>query len=47
MSTPAVATPNQPVVELPQTNTANVTSSVTKDTRTSAHTHIKGLGLDE
>ncbi|GMM43741.1 RuvB family ATP-dependent DNA helicase pontin [Pichia kluyveri] len=47
MSTPAVTTPNQPVVELPQTNTANVTSSVTKDTRTSAHTHIKGLGLDE
>ena len=30
-----------------QANTANVTSSVTKDTRTSAHTHIKGLGLDE
>lgn len=47
MSTPAVTNPNQPVVELPQTNTANVTSSVTKDTRTSAHTHIKGLGLDE
>ncbi|KAG0677472.1 RuvB ATP-dependent DNA helicase pontin [Pichia californica] len=30
-----------------QTNTANVTSTVTKDSRTAAHTHIKGLGLDE
>jgi RuvB-like protein 1 (pontin 52) len=35
------------VEEQPQANTANVTSSVTKDSRTSAHTHIKGLGLDE
>lgn len=31
----------------PKINTANVTSSTTKDSRTSAHTHIKGLGLDE
>lgn len=33
--------------QVQQTNTANVTSSVTKDNRTAAHTHIKGLGLDE
>lgn len=37
----------QAIQEVPQTNTANVTSTVTKDSRTAAHTHIKGLGLDE
>lgn len=33
--------------EAPASNTANVTSTSTKDSRTAAHTHIKGLGLDE
>lgn len=36
----------QPVAT-PTANTANITSTVTKDSRTAAHTHIKGLGLDE
>lgn len=50
MSEASTVQPNGPapaVEEIPQTNTANVTSTVNNDTRTSAHTHIKGLGLDE
>lgn len=48
MSDAAVASNTVPAVEdAPQSNTANVTSSVAKDSRTAAHTHIKGLGLDE
>lgn len=47
MTEPMVVEQNPPVKEVQQTNTANVTSSVSKESRTSAHTHIKGLGLDE
>ncbi|TID31207.1 hypothetical protein CANINC_000150 [Pichia inconspicua] len=47
MAEPMVVEQNPPVKEVQQTNTANVTSSVSKESRTSAHTHIKGLGLDE
>ena len=44
---PAPAQAPTPVEEVQPANTANVTSTVTKDNRTAAHTHIKGLGLDE
>lgn len=47
MSEPIAVDQAAPVQEVQQTNTANVTSSVSKESRTSAHTHIKGLGLDE